>query len=293
MEASNNEPGKGKGYKLGVIILSVVIAVVTVLFIMNISSMKEEQKQLTAQKEMIQTQLSETLVSLGDLETSNMEISDSLNIERHRADSLMSRMRKERNWNANTVRKYKKELGTLRSIMKKYVEQIKELNDKNVVLSEENLQYRSEIKATQHRAELAEEKTKELNAKIKAGEMLFVTNISVEPINSRDRKVRIRRADKLRVDFTLLANSIAQPGERTIYARVMDPSGYVISDSQSKVFDFEGNKLPYSESRTVDYANKDINVSIYHPCEGLEKGAYIVELYVDGSLAGKNEIVLK
>lgn len=289
-----NDQEKGKGYKLGITILSAVIVIATVIFVIYISSMKKDEKAIIAEKEMIQEQLTVTLADLGTLRTSNAEISDSLRMERQRADSLMSRMKNERNWNSSTVAKYKKELGTLRSIMQKYVEQIKELNEANAKLSQENIQYREEIKSTQQRAEKAEEQSKELSAKVKVGEMLSVANISMKPIRTNDKEtIRMKRAQKLRIDFTLLANSIAKPGDRTLYARVIDPSGYPLSESQDRVFDFEGKVIPYTASRVVDYQNADINVSIYYPCSGLSEGAYTIEIYVDGGLAGRREIVTK
>lgn len=292
MDTNNSE--KGKGYKLGVTILSAVIVIVTVVFIINITSMKKDGKRILEEKEMIQEQLTTTLADLSTLRTSNSEISDSLRVERQRADSLMSRIKNERRWNSSTVAKYKKELGTLRSIMRKYVEQIKELNEANAKLSQENLQYRDEIKTTQQRAEMAEEQSKELSAKVKVGEMISVANISLKPIRTNDKEtIRIKRAQKLRIDFTLLSNSIAKPGDRTVYARVIDPSGYPLSSSQDKVFSFEGRMIPYTASRVVDYQNSDINVSIYYPCNGLSEGAYIVEVYVDGALAGRKEVVTR
>lgn len=288
------ETEKGKGYKLGVTILSALIVVATVIFVIYISSMKKEEKRILAEKVMIQEQLNNTLVDLGTLRTTNADISDSLRVERGRADSLMTRMKNERRWNANTIEKYKKELGTLRSIMQKYVEQIKDLNEANARLSEENVQYREEIKSTQQRAEKAEEKTKELSAKVKVGEMLSVANISMKSIRSNDKETsRIKRAQKLRVDFSLLANHIAKPGERIVYTRIIDPSGYPLSEVQDKMFEFEGKMIPYTASRVVDYQNEDINVSIYYPCSGLSDGVYNVEIYVDGNLAGKREIVAK
>lgn len=289
-----NDQEKGKGYKLGITILSAIIVIATVIFVMYVSSMKEEKQDIIAQKEMIQEQLTITLDDLGTIRTSNIVISDSLRMERQRADSLMSRMRKERNWNSSTIAKYKKELGTLRSIMQKYVEQIQELNVANAKLSQENIQYREEIKSTQQRAEKAEEHSKELSAKVKEGEMLSVANISMVPIRKNDNKTsRMKRAQKLRLDFTLLANSIAKPGERTLYTRVIDPSGYPLSVSQDRVFDFEGKMIPYTASRVVDYQNADVNVSVYYPCSGLSAGAYTVEIYVDGDLAGSREVVSK
>lgn len=295
MAESNNEMKKSfSGYKIGVIILAVAIVVVSVLFFMRTKNLKQESTQLSAEREAIRTELTATMNDLNAIKTDNVQLSDSLNMQRHRADSLLARLDSERKMNSQTIAQYKKELGTLRTIMQRYVQQIDELNKANAKLTEENLEYRSQIVRTQERAEKAEERAREQGAIIRTAEILKASNIYLAPIRNNDREIaRMKRAQKLRIDFTLNANNLAKAGQKTIYARIIDPSGYPLSASQENIFEFNGKMIPYTASRVIDYANKDLNVSIYYPVEGLEAGVYTVEIFVENDFAGAREIETK
>ena len=104
----------------------------------------------------------------------------------------------------------------------------------------------------------------------------------------------MKNASRLRVDFTLAANNLAEPGERVIYVRITSPDGYVQSNAAAATFEFEGERLTYTASREVDYQNKDLDVSIYYnDGAGFTAGTYRVEIYADGRLAGQNDIALR
>ena len=58
-------------------------------------------------------------------------------------------------------------------------------------------------------------------------------------------------ASRLRVEFTLAGNDLAEPGERTVYVRITSPDGYVLTTEAMPTFEFEGeHRLEQRQFRT-------------------------------------------
>ena len=112
-----------------------------------------------------------------NLQVTNDSISANLNVERDRADSLMTRLKKERSWNLAKIKQYEKEVGTLRTVMKSYIRQIDSLNTLNKKLINENVTYRKENLVAKLRAEMAEEKAAELDNKVRVGAVIRARDI--------------------------------------------------------------------------------------------------------------------
>lgn len=283
-----------KGYKILIIILAVILVALSALYFNNVNKLRKENAAMEIEGDTLQSRLKDIMFDFDNLKTENDTINKSLSIERQRADSLMDRLKKERNWNYAKVKKYEKELGTLRTIMRGYVRQIDSLNQINTKLSRENIAYRKELTTQKLRAETAEEQAQELSSKIRKGSIVKARDISLKALNSSDREVtRAKRATRLRVDFILSANELATPGERTVFVRIIGPDGYVLASSQRAMFDYEGEKLTFSASRDIDYQNQDLSVSVYYNGEGIVNGKYKVIIYMDGYLIGSTEVILR
>lgn len=290
----NTPVNPNKGYKVIIIILTVLVLVISVFFYMNVSDLKEAQAVLNDEKIALTEDLNDAMTDLNNIKTENDSISKSLEVERFKADSLIKALSKERTLSRAKIRQYEKELGTLRSVMQKYVTQIDSLNRINQSLSQENLQYKTELKKTALRADAAEEQAQELTAKVRKGSQILARDISL--LVSRKANgpmVKIKRAKSMRIDFVIAANSLATPGERKVYARVITPEGYPLAESKSSLFPYEGERITYTATREVDYQNQDLKVSLYYDCTDLPEGKYTIEIYMDGLLVGSNRIDMK
>ena len=206
---STPQPDAGKsirGYRIVIIILSVILVALSALYFGIHRQQMIDNELLRADRDSIQSDLGRLMTDYDNLQISNDSISRGLDIERERADSLMTRLKKERSWNLAKIKQYEKEVGTLRTIMKGYVRQIDSLNTLNKQLIKENVGYRKEISTARLRAEMAEEKAAELDNKVKVGAVLRARDIRLSALNSRSNPVsRIKNASRLRVDFVLSA----------------------------------------------------------------------------------------
>ena len=284
-----------RGYRIVIIILSVILVALSALYYGIHRQQMRDNELLQADRDSIQSDLGRLMTDYDNLQISNDSISANLTIERERADSLMTRLKKEHSWNLAKIKQYEKEVGTLRSIMKSYVRQIDSLNTLNKKLIKENVSYRKEISSTNLRAEMAEEKAAELDNKVRIGAVLRARDISLTALNVNSREVtRVKNASRLRVDFVLSANELAEPGNKAIYVRITSPDGYVLTTEEMPTFEFEGERLSYSAMREVEYDNtKDLDVGIFYTSKGFTAGTYRIQLYCEGRLIGQAEIAMR
>lgn len=283
-----------RGYRIVIIILSVILVALSILYFSIHRQQMLDNELLQADRDSIQNDLGRLMNDYDNLRVSNDSISASLSVERERADSLMTRLKKERSWNLAKIKQYEREVGTLRTAMKDYIRQIDSLNTLNQKLISENVSYRKEISSANLRAEMAEEKAAELDNKVKVGSVLRARDIQLEALNDRGKAVsRIKNASRLRVDFVLSANELAMPGNKAIYLRIISPDGYVLTTEAMPSFEYEGERLTYSAMREVDYQNQDLEVGIYFTSSGFAAGTYRMELYTEGRLIGQAQVAMR
>ena len=106
-----------RGYRIVIIILSVILVALSVLYFSIHRQQMVDNQLLQADRDSIQNDLGRLMTDYDNLQVTNDSISANLNVERDRADSLMTRLKKERSWNLAKIKQYEKEVGTLRTVM--------------------------------------------------------------------------------------------------------------------------------------------------------------------------------
>lgn len=292
-----DEPGDNsalKGYKMAVIIMTVLLLAISFQYFRQVNILRGSEEALSIERDTLQSRLGLMMDEFNTIQTENDTINQLLGEEKLRADSLMDRLKQERSWSYAKIKKYEKELGTLRTVMTGYVRQIDSLNRMNVELVAENRRVSRELSGAKLRAEVAEEQNQEFKSKLKKGSVIRARDISLKALRSNDKVTdRVKRATRLRTDLVLSANELAIPGDRMVYIRITGPEGYVLAGEGGALFEYEGDKITYSASREVDYQGEDLNVSLYYNGGGIEEGKYVVEVYLDGFLIGSNEIIMR
>ena len=279
-----------RGYRIVIIILAVILVALSVVYFNMHRQQAAEYALLEEDRTKIQGDLDSLIVSFDDLKIQNDSIAASL----EEANQIMEQLKNERRLNYAKIRAYEKEVGTLRTVMQGYIRQIDSLNNINQKLTMENVSYNKQISTQKLRAEMAEERAEELTNKVRAGAVIRARSITLKPLNGKGKEItRVQKAERLYVDFALSANDLAEPGNRPVYVCVTSPEGYLIANSAAATFMFEGEPKVYSEVREVDYDCSDLGVGIYVSGNGFTAGTYTVEIYVDGHLAGTNQIVMK
>ncbi|MBQ5595371.1 MAG: zinc-ribbon domain-containing protein [Alistipes sp.] len=285
-----------KGLKTMLLILVLLLlptAYFSISYIVKYRSIKEDYaivesaRQLFEEQNALLQRDAESLVhELEELKDRN----DTMMIKYQEAVTMLEQLQKERTYNYNQLAKYKKEVETLRGVMKGYLRQIDSLNTINNNLQAENVAYKKEITTAQLRADVAEERADELGTKVRIGSVIRASGVRIVALNDNSKEVRrVKQATRLRVDFELTANELAEPGEKSIYICITAPDGYVLSSEDMILFMYEGEEMMASALRKVDYENQSVPVSIYYDGSHFEKGTYRVDIYIDGRHSGSQE----
>lgn len=279
-----------RGYRVVIVLLAVILAGISLLYFNLNRQQQHDYELLKIDRDSIQSNLNHLITEYDSLKFANDTIAANL----EKANEMMEQLKRERRWNYAKIKEYEREVGTLRSVMKNYLRQIDSLNSLNKKLVAENVSYRKEISSANLRADVAEERATELQNKVQQGAVLRARDINIVTLNSRDKEVtRVKGAAALRVDFAISANELAAPGNREVYVCIKSPDGYLLSTESVPTFAYQGGKVGYSASRTVDYQNEDIDVSVYYHGSGFVAGPYKVEIYMDGNKVGSATVPLK
>jgi len=252
----------------------------------------EMQQALEDEKNSLSNELSNLMGEYESLKTDNDSMNRKVEVQQDKIKKLLS-------INANNLEKiklYKKELVTLREIMKSYIVQIDSLNQRNQQLVAENTEVKSKLDVARKNNEQLSQDKEELTQKVKQASVLSAKNVVVTLLNKRGKETsRTGKVSKIKVCFTVRENSIVPAGQRIIYLRITRPDQLVFASSQDNLFDFQGAKVVYSEKRDINYENSDIDLCIFYPVKEGEMiaGNYAVDLFTDGNLIGNTTFTIK
>ncbi len=256
---------------------------ITQAFDLEKESLEDEYNELSLQYEGYKFQVSnDSLVAL-------------LSTEQAKVQRLLEELRTVKATNAKRISELKKELATLRNIMRSYVIQIDSLNAANEQLKKENKEVvRKYQQVSSTAAQLTKEKQK-LTERVTLASRLDAAAISVTPVNSRGKTVdRIKKMEQFVVKFTITKNITAPVGEKTVYVRIMKPDDDILVKNRTNVFEFEGKEISYSMKRVIEYEGEELPVVMYWDIEEfLSPGTYRVDIFADGNLIGKKNFVLE
>ena len=188
------------------------------------------------------------------------------------------------------IKRLTDELATLRRILRSYVQQIDSLNRLNEELRAENRQITDQYQRTTQTLRQVSQEREQLSEKVSLAAQLVATNIGAKAVNDRGREQsRLSRSTQFVVSFTVARNITAEPGERTIYVRLMTPDGSVLSKSPSNTFPYENSDILYSMRRIVEYGGEEIPVTMYWDIEEfLMPGTYQADIFADGHHIGSH-----
>ena len=283
-----------KSTPIGMIALSIILAAalifLVVMYFAQKNKMVEMEIVLTQEKDSLTNELQLMVAAYDTMKTNNDTLNANLEKEKNRIIRLLSINAS----NTQLIKKYRSEITTMREIMKSYIVQIDSLNSRNKVLVAENTQFRQEIVKVQNTNVLLEKEKEELTTKVVTASVIQAKNLTAAALNRKRKETnRINLMESLRVCFTLRENAIAQAGQKEVFMRVIRPDSLVITGSHDNLFDYRGNKIIYSEKRTADYMNQDLEMCIFLTNTGdFIVGNYSIELYLEDNIIGRTTFML-
>ena len=275
-------------------VLSVILITLFVLFLVERNQNQENMKAITAEKEVLQQELTDLSKNYDNLKTDNDTLNAKLVQEQEKIATLMEKMKEFRNNSYAEINRYKREIGTLKSVLRSYVVQIDSLDQLNKKLLAENRENKKQMDWLRESNKTLEKRQEQMQETLEKASTLSVENFTVYPINKKGKVTTLKKCFQLKADFIITKNITAKRGPRMIYLRITQPDGTVISLSEKSTFKFQNKKLTYSARREVEYEGERLETSIFWPNDGsLKKGKYVADLFSNNQQIGTTTFILK
>ena len=197
--------------------------------------------------------------------------------------------------------KAQEDVKQLRYFVTKYTADIEELKKQNTSLASERDTLKTNLAASTAKTTDLEKQNQDLDSKVKVASVLKLAqaNVVAYKIKGSGKEVDVTRAGpakKIKINFTVAENSIAEKRMHDIYVRVLDPTGNLITDSKDAgTFQSDGQDLQYTYKTSIDFKDDGSGYTIdwVNPAPPFVKGTYQVLLYADGGKMGQTTFSLK
>lgn len=247
-----------------------------------------DKKEMENEYEQFARQYSEMKTQIN-----NDSIVAQLTQEQLRTQQLLEELKNVKSTNAREIARLKKELATVRAVLRSYVIEIDSLNRVNQQLADENDRIKDQYEqATRQIDGLSSEKAS-LSEKVAIAAQLDATNIRMimKKKNGKEAK-KIKDCKTIEVSFQIARNVTAGNGLRTIYVRITTPTGGVLGSGST--FSYENRNIEYSMKKSVEYTGEEVSVSTYwNVAEFLSAGNYTVSIFADGNMIGSRTFAQK
>lgn len=243
--------------------------------------MENEYERFTLQYSEMKTQIN------------NDSIIAQLTQEQMKTQKLLEELKQVKASDAREIARLKKELATVREVLRDYVMQIDSLNRLNENLRAENTRVSAELNERNAQvAGLSSEKAS-LSEKVAIAAQLDATGIQMQMLNKRGKNAKkLKDCKQLCVNFRITKNVTAANGSRTVYVRIQNPGGNTLSGGGT--FAYENRQLECSAKKVIEYTGEETPVTVYwNMTQMLEAGDYRVSIFVDGNMIGTKTFAFK
>lgn len=299
----NHIPEKRSNDKIYLAIIAVLVVICGVLtwkvfdYRSNYENISVQRDNVEKDRNQLRDELQEMLKQYDELKTDNEKVSSEMLAQKEQIKGLLEQVEKNKG-NVTLIARYKKEVVTLRTVMRSYVITIDSLNTVNQQLYSENTQVKEELGSEKNKTQQLQGQTQEMAGIIAKASLLKASGVNSSGVRLRSSgsQVETDRAantEIIKTCFQIVENSTARAGSKTIYVRIQKPDGSVMS-TLSETGTFEGTTGPFSARKEIDYNNKAEDLCIYsNATKGLTPGKYSVQIYESGTRIGAGSFTLK
>ena len=255
----------------------------------------EELRQLAElDKREMENQYAEFASQYGELKKNVRDDSliARLNQEQARAEALLKELKNTRANSSAEILRLKKELATVRAVLRDYIRQVDSLQQLNLTLIGERDQARADAERTRAENSNIQAENSHLNEKVAIAAQLNATGISISPLKKNGKAAKKSKdITRFSISFTITRNVTANVGNRTVYVRLLKPNQQVVGESGT--FSYENRQIGYSAAKTVEYNGQETHVTLYVPVsEFLSAGTYGAYIFADGQMIGSGSVQL-
>ena len=264
-----------------------------VMWINSTKQIEEMEELFAIEKEELESEYSTFATQYDELKIriSNDSLRMKLDQEKLRTQQLLEELKQTKADDAAEITRLKKELKTVRAVMRSYVMQIDSLNRINDKLTKENKRVKAKMKEANETITTLSEEKEALSEKVELASQLDVLGLKMFPAKKNGKEIgKIKKAKKLVISFTISKNITAPTGDKTIYAHIIAPDGNVLTKESSNLFSYENKEINYSIKKYIEYTGEEQEVTMYWDIEEyLQPGRYRLHIFADGNMIGYND----
>ncbi|MCK5400912.1 MAG: chromosome partitioning protein ParA [Flavobacteriaceae bacterium] len=296
MENKTEKNNRSLKVVLGILVLLLVATAFYTYTLYNDSANTE--KQLIQEKEVVMKDLNNMAdqydVAIGESEVANQKLVEA----RDRIQGLIDSLKVSDN-NVRSLWRYKKKFLALEDEMDVLLAENDSLKVENALLATvlDSTQIQLEERTVFNDSLLAQ--NTELadiveNAAVLSTAGLKGFGVIVRSSGKLVPTERAKRADKIRVCYTVTKNSLVASGDQEFFVQVLDPKDNVLGLNEQ--IQFEEKVLNYSLISKFNYESKDLDI-----CEFIEpigdasftKGRYVINIFSEKNLVSTSGFTLE
>lgn len=243
--------------------------------------MENEYQQFARQYSEMKTQIN------------NDSIVAQLTAEQERTQQLLEELRRTKSNDAREISRLKKELATVRAVLRSYVLEIDSLNRLNQNLKDENNRMRGQYEEATRQIEGLNTEKASLSEKVAIAAQLDAIGINLTLKDKKSKTTeKLKKAKALQVSFSIAKNVTAPSGMKTVYVRITSPTGAVLCGGGT--FSYENRNLECSMKKTIEYTGNETPMTLYwNIAQSMVEGTYKVSIFADGNMIGSKNFSLK
>ena len=222
----------------------------------------------------------------------NDSIVAQLTAEQEKTQKLLEELRQVKSNDAREISRLKKELATVRAVLRSYVLEIDSLNRLNQNLTDENNRMKGQYAEATRQIEGLNTEKASLSEKVAIAAQLDAIGINLQMKDKRSKTTeKLKKAKTLQLNFSIARNVTAQSGMKTVYVRITSPTGATLAGGGS--FSYENRNLECSMKRTFEYNGNETPITLYWNInQAMVQGNYKVSIFADGNMIGSKSFNL-
>lgn len=285
------------GIVTGIVGLALV-GTVAYLYV-NLDNQKKENKAMQELAELdkkdMENEYQQFATQYSEMKTqiSNDSIIAQLTAEQEKTERLLKELKDTKSNDAREIARLKRELATVRAVLRSYVIEIDSLNRLNQNLTAENSRIKGQYNEATRQIEGLNSERASLSEKVAIAAQLDATGISMQLKNKKGKKTdKTSKCKTVQVNFTIAKNVTASNGTKTFYVRITSPSGTTLGGGGT--FNYQNRSLEATMRKAVEYDGRETTISTFwNVSQSLMAGTYQVSVFADGNMIGSRSFSFK
>ena len=247
-----------------------------------------DKKEMENEYQQFATQYSEMKTQI-----SNDSIIAQLTAEQEKTERLLKELKDTKSNDAREIARLKRELATVRAVLRSYVIEIDSLNRLNQNLTAENSRIKGQYNEATRQIEGLNSERASLSEKVAIAAQLDATGISMQLKNKKGKKTdKTSKCKTVQVNFTIAKNVTASNGTKTFYVRITSPSGTTLGGGGT--FNYQNRSLEATMRKAVEYDGRETTISTFwNVSQSLMAGTYQDSVFADGNMIGSRSFSFK